>query len=234
MRILWFSSLAACTPGTSDSGSAADTATATLTPPGSPGTYLSISELWLAWDGTTLGGFALEDGTEVVPQLTVEFFTDDWMPAQDPSERCAWTGRIDSTTIDSGELWAGFTVIMSTISSDCSDWPGVEAAMTAPRWIGLGSLGSPHSHAVREYFGQNGAEWSQWQDQIASFWAEVPGGARAEVGYALVYPLDDGVLVTEDGIHSPLRLDDSMPYGAVHALGMYSFSADAMLADYRE
>ncbi len=199
--------------------------------------YFSYTELWMAWDGAEIGAFSLQDGTPMPPMLSVELFTDGWLPQRDPSARCVWTGLIGSADPDPRGLWGGFWLTMSTLDSSCQDCAGVEEALTAPRWIGLGPLEGSQIEVVGEVFADNGADWKEWRPATASLWAEIPqreGTLDVQAGYALAYPLTDGVMAEGADGYAPMVLQDDLPVGAIHALGMYSFPAEPLLADYRE
>ena len=76
----------------------------------------------------------------------------------------------------------------------------------------------------------HGENWEDWEDYTfaQSFALQINDSSKVvKTGLVLAYALEDGVLQDAGGV-SPLPVDDELPTGALHGLGIQAFEVEKL------
>ncbi len=199
-----------------------------------------FEESWAASDGSTLEAFSWSDGSVDGPTISITFLTEEWFVNNDPSESCTWQGTttvLEESLRDQDTLWAGFELSLELLETDCTGfqedtWEGGDPTArlhTAEMWTGYGPL-EEFEALARPWFVDHGENWEDWEDYTfaQSFALQINDSSKVvKTGLVLAYALEDGVLQDAGGV-SPLPVDDELPTGALHGLGIQAFEVEKL------
>jgi len=212
-----------------DSGLSQTDDTGSTAEPFEPVVFL-VEETWAASDGADLAAFAWADGAVEDSTVTFTFLTEDWFLAQEPAEACSWVGVttvLAKDTRDQETLWAGFEIGLELVETDCVGFDPTEQLESAPMWTGYGPLEELEGLA-KPWFEDHGEDWADWQPhafaQSLALWID-DATKVVKTSVVLGYALEDGLLGDDP---SPLTIDDGLPAGALHGLGMLVFEIEKL------